>query len=150
MFSLKNLIAVSFLLVAASCNKNPYLYDRAGFDPDARPVVAPNPNAVNTRAPDYYQGGQQVPYQYQQQPYGQHYQQQQYQQPQYVQPAPYAQQYQGGSRYYSNPYAIPPANNYYPQRYDGDQYYVPPTYYNGGADNYPRATSSSLTSSTNY
>lgn len=31
------------------------------------------------------------------------------------------------SRFYSNPYAIPPSNRY--QRYDADQYYVPPSRY---------------------
>jgi len=58
--------------------------------------------------------------------------------PQYIQqPVQYQQQYYyqapqpyvvPGSRFYSNPYAIPPSSRY--QRYDTDQYYVPPTYYN--------------------
>ncbi len=74
---------------------------------------------------------------------------------QYQQPVPYAQParqdgyyysqppayYNGGyqyqqqpaSRYYSNPYAIPPQNQY--PYYDGDQYYVPPTYYGTNRDN---------------
>ncbi len=47
----------------------------------------------------------------------------------YYQPQPYQQQNQtGGSRFYSNPYAIPPSNQY-PNYYDSDQYYVPPNYY---------------------
>ena len=36
-------------------------------------------------------------------------------------------QYPPASRYYSNPYASPPQNQY--PYYDADQYYVPPTYY---------------------
>lgn len=60
---------------------------------------------------------QQQPYYQQQQPY---YQQQQYR-------SPYQQRVVPGSRFYSNPYAIPPSTQY-PQ-YDADQYYVPPTYY---------------------
>lgn len=69
----------------------------------------------------YGQPGGQVPYQQAPQPYY-------YQQPQSYYPpvAPY--QPQGGSRYYSNPYAIPPSSQY--PYYDADQYYVPPTYYN--------------------
>ncbi len=64
-------------------------------------------------------------------------------QPQYYYPpqnrttysAPYQQPYQpynpygntAGSRFYSNPYALPTgAQNYY----DADQYYIPPRYYN--------------------
>ena len=51
-----------------------------------------------------------------------------------------AQQYPqgGGSRYYANPYAIPPSPNYY-QRSDVDQYYIPPNaYYNNNEQ--PRST----------
>jgi hypothetical protein len=80
----------------------------------------------------------------------------QYQQPQYttVPPTPYApaparqdgyyyapqqqpayQYQQPASRYYSNPYAMPPQNQY--PYYDGDQYYVPPTYY--GSPNHDNA-----------
>jgi hypothetical protein len=60
------------------------------------------------------------------------YQAPQYQQP-YSPPYPYQQQYNpygntGGSRFYSNPYAIP-QSQYAP--YDSDQYYVPPSSYNG-------------------
>lgn len=119
--------SLCFVVFIISCGRDPYLYDRTGFDENARPVVAPNPNAVNASAPDYYR--QPYPPQYYQQssPYNSYppvYQQ-------YPQGAPYQTlQYQGGgSRYYSNPYAIPPAAPNY-QRYDVDQYYVPPTYYN--------------------
>lgn len=70
------------------------------------------------------------------QPQTQQYQQQTsyvqmpYQQPQQHQYAPPVYQApQPGSRFYSNPYAIPPSP-YYPN-YDADQYYVPPAYYNG-------------------
>lgn len=47
--------------------------------------------------------------------------------------SPYNYQ-QPASRSYSNPYALPPQNQY--PYYDGDQYYVPPTYYGSpNADN---------------
>lgn len=149
--NLQKLLASGLLLlVVSSCSKSdPYLYDRTGFDRDARPVVAPNPN-VKTSSPEYYQ---------QQPPYGSGYQQApqayapipyQPQYPAYGQPV-YPQQYpqQGGSRYYSNPYAIPPSNNYYPQRYDVDQYYVPPTYYNNIEPN-QRGSHVNSSGSTNY
>ena len=68
-----------------------------------------------------------------------YYQQQGYVQQQYQPPQPYYQQqaqqnyYQNApapaSRYYSNPYDIPPYGNHYAPRYDTDQYYVPPTSY---------------------
>ncbi len=58
-------------------------------------------------------------------PYGQQMPQQQYYPPNYASP-PYQVYPNAGSRFYSNPYAIPPSP-YYPQ-YDVDQYYVPPTY----------------------
>ena len=60
----------------------------------------------------------QKPY-YQQNPY--------YHTPQPQYRSPYQRGVVPGSRFYSNPYAIPPSNQY-PQ-YDADQYYVPPTYY---------------------
>ncbi len=116
-----------FLLSVTGCYSDPYLYDRAGFEPGTTPSQDQNINGSQNRvAPDYYyrqqqglsQGGQPYPpqnYQYQNQ-----YQQPQYGSPYQVYPTP-------GSRYYSNPYAIP-ASPYYPQ-YDADQYYVPPAYY---------------------
>jgi len=97
-----------------------------------------NPNQVSSNpvnqksgtqvAPNYYrQGQQQAPQaQYQQPPYQQQQPyQQQYQD--YYQQQPQQYQQQGGSRYYSNPYSIPPSSSY--QNYDADQYYVPPTNY---------------------
>jgi len=114
------LLMISMLLASCS-SRDPYLYDRPGFDADSRPVVLPNPTAPNRLPPDYY-NQQQNYYSSPPAPY--------YQQPQYQQPAyrggssAYPQQPKYGSSYYSNPYAMPS-----PQ-YDGDQYYVPPTYYN--------------------
>ena len=43
------------------------------------------------------------------------------------------------SRFYSNPYAIPPSSSGY-QRYDMDQYYVPPTRYRNIERQQPNAT----------
>ncbi len=37
-----------------------------------------------------------------------------------------------GSRFYSNPYDIPPAGDYPEQYSDADDYYVPPNYYGNG------------------
>ncbi len=48
-------------------------------------------------------------------------------QPYYAAPA--SQQADPGSRFYSNPYAIPPTNQP-TTRYDADQFYVPPVYRN--------------------
>lgn len=144
-----------FSCLLFSCTKDPYLYDRAGFEAGNRPKnVQINENSPTKVAPDYYYR-QQAP----NQGYGQQYQppqppqpQQQYQQyaPQGYNPAPqqYSQPYQyqqqpsyyppqgygqqgyqqvtPGSRFYSNPYAIPPSTNY--PYYDADQYYVPPSY----------------------
>ena len=113
--SLSKILLVFVILFISSCSsKDPYLYDRTGFDYGTRPVVAANPNAPVRVAPDYY---------YRQPAYPQ------YQQPAYQQPYnQYPQQGYGGSRNYSNPYAFP-AQPAYPN-YDADQYYVPPTYYN--------------------
>lgn len=115
--------AVSFFCCLAACGKkDPYLYDKPGFDPGAAPNNANNPNAPMKVAPDYYYRQPMYPQAAPQQYYPQQ-QQNPYQQPGYQQQVP------PGSRYYSNPYAIPPSGGYYPQ-YDGDQYYVPPAYYN--------------------
>lgn len=54
--------------------------------------------------------------------------------------SPYQYQ-QPASRYYSNPYAMPPQNQY--PYYDGDQYYVPPTYYGGPGRDNPASSSAS-------
>ncbi|MES2961774.1 MAG: hypothetical protein V4694_05260 [Pseudomonadota bacterium] len=136
-------VALAFLCLLFNCKSDPYLYDKAGFDSGARPAVEkPNPSAPAHIAPDYYyrqppaysapQGyAPQASYQ-PQQPAPYYPPQQQYQAPApyYQPPQQYQQQPyytpQGGSRFYSNPYAIPPAN-YYPN-YDADQYYVPPAY----------------------
>ena len=39
---------------------------------------------------------------------------------------------QPASRYYSNPYALPPQNQYPHYDYDNDRYYVPPIHYGLG------------------
>lgn len=70
-----------------------------------QPGYPPRPVPAPTSAP-YYQQQQQNPYQQG-----------------YSQTAP-------GSRYYANPYDIPPAGNSGYNQYDADQYYVPPTRYN--------------------
>jgi len=125
---LKLITGLCLLLLAACSSNDPYLYDRTGFDEGARPVVAPNPKAASATPPEYY-------YRQQQQTYPSYSAQQPvYAAPQvpYQQNYPVQQQYPqgGGSRYYTNPYAIPPSPNYY-QRLDVDQYYIPPnTYYN--------------------
>ena len=138
-------ILLAILALASSCQSDPSLYDRAGFDPGTTPPQEPNfdgQNGQNRVAPDYYyrqqapnsyppqQGNYQYPnQQYQQQGGYPPQNQQQYGSPYQVYPS------QGGSRYYSNPYAIPPSPQY-PQ-YDADQYYVPPAYY--GAEAQPNS-----------
>ena len=129
-------VALAFLCLLFNCKSDPYLYDKAGFDSGTRPVVEkPNPSAPGHIAPDYYYRQPQVyssPQGYTSPPASYYQQQQQYQAPApyYQPPQQYQQQPyytpQGGSRFYSNPYAIPPSN-YYPN-YDADQYYVPPAY----------------------
>lgn len=52
------------------------------------------------------------------------------------QPYPYYGQANAGSRFYSNPYAIPPSASTQYQYYDADQYYVPPTYQNNVESQY--------------
>ena len=141
-----NLLLVFCLAILSSCSSDKYdndnLYSSVGFDQGSLPMAG-----QQKIAPDYFyrqaqgamgaggypQGGQAPAYpqqQYQAQP---QYPQQQYQpQPQQYYPqtygsvAPYQVYPNAGSRFYSNPYAIPPSP-YYPQ-YDVDQYYVPPTY----------------------
>ncbi len=135
-----SLFLVSFLIIflTISCSKEePYLYDKTGFDPGEQPKVSNQPSSINKVAPDYYY--RQPAYSnYQYPPQPQFYQQpyyvplQQYQQPNpyYYQPYPpqnYQPQVVPGSRFYSNPYAIPPSTRY--PNYDADQYYVPPTQY---------------------
>ena len=133
------ILLFSIFLITTSCRSDPSLYDRAGFDPGTVPPQEPNLEGQNRLAPDYYYRQQQGNYPQQQGNYPQpNYPQGNYPQPNYPQgnyQYPPAQQYGSpyqvntipGSRYYSNPYAIP-ASPYYPQ-YDADQYYVPPAYY---------------------
>lgn len=109
--------------------KEEFLYDKVGFTGDRRPVksvyesnAAGRDNKIQSLEPDanYYQGG----YNYA--------------------PAPVRQvNTYGGSRFYSNPYAIPAAQvpqdqipqGYYPggynnyRVYDADGFYVPPNSY---------------------
>ncbi|NBX52935.1 MAG: hypothetical protein EBT63_04725 [Proteobacteria bacterium] len=127
---------ISLALTSYSCTSrdkydNEELYNSVGFDPGTAPKTNQNPVKIS---PDYYYKqaqvgmGQQPQYQppYQPQP--------QYQNPpypsQYYPPSysspPYQVYPNAGSRFYSNPYAIPPSPYY--QQYDVDQYYVPPTY----------------------
>ena len=146
-FFISKILYVFLLLNLAflsSCARDKYdnetLYNSVGFDPGSSPNMGAGQQKI---APDYFyrqaqgamggayqgQGGampnagyqqqyQQAPQQYQQMP-------QQYYPPNYSS-APYQVYPNAGSRFYSNPYAIP-ASPYYPQ-YDVDQYYVPPTY----------------------
>lgn len=113
------ILFVLSIIFISSCSGSRYengqLYNTPGFDPGTLPN-APKPSSpVRRVAPDYY---------YRQRAYNPP-QQQQYGSPP---PSPY---YGGnvapGSRFYSNPYAIPPTTQY--PYYDADQYYVPPTYY---------------------
>lgn len=146
---------LGFSCLVVSCTKDPYLYDRAGFDSGNRPKnVQANEDSPTKVAPDYYyrqpapnqgynqqyqqpqqqyqppqqyapQGYNPAPQQYAAQPYQYQQQQQPYYPPQgYGQPS--YQPAAAGSRFYSNPYAIPPTSSY--PYYDADQYYVPPSY----------------------
>ncbi len=117
-------LVAGILFFAISCSsEDPYLYDRPGFDEGNSPAkkYRQNPEGPARVAPDYYYRQPAYPpqgYAPQQQPYYYPPQQQPYYAPQ--QPPP-------GSRFYSNPYAIPPTSEY--PYYDADQYYVPPTSY---------------------
>ena len=130
------------LAILSSCSRDKYdneaLYNSVGFDQGSLPMSGSGQQKI---APDYFyrqgQGGAmggamqqggipaQYPPQYQPQQQYQPQPQQQYY-PQTYGSAPYQVYPNAGSRFYSNPYAIPPSP-YYPQ-YDVDQYYVPPTY----------------------
>lgn len=125
----------------ASCSHDKYdnetLYNSVGFEPGSAPAFDPR---AKYSADYYYRqaqlgGGQmggspminqagmyqgQMPAQQYQPPYPA-----QYYPPSYAS-APYQVYPNAGSRFYSNPYAIPPSPYY--QQYDADQYYVPPTY----------------------
>ena len=108
--------AICFLLLASACTRNveispinPIQNQQQYYRPQQQYQQQPY------YAPPQYQ--QPTPYYYQQQPYQQ--------QPTYYQPY---QQVAPQSRFYSDPYAIPPSNQN--QYYDSDQYYVAPTYSN--------------------
>ncbi|MBM3590031.1 MAG: hypothetical protein FJX30_01455 [Alphaproteobacteria bacterium] len=132
-----NITAIMTLsLILGSCGSrdkydNEELYNSVGFEPGTLPANSQNPVKIT---PDYYYRqaqmtmGQQPQYQppYQPQPQFQNppYPTQYYP-PSYSSP-PYQVYPNAGSRFYSNPYAIPPSPYY--QQYDVDQYYVPPTY----------------------
>ena len=131
---LNGFFAVCFLPLIFSCTSSEHLYDRPGFDPGTIPKEATN-DGLSKIAPDYYYH---QPAPYQPQPYYSPQTPQAYAPPQvayqpqpqyYYPPQNYQPQgQQGGSRFYSNPYAIPPATQY--PNYDADQYYVPPAYVN--------------------
>lgn len=113
------------LLFAFSCHGNvddQYLQQRKQLRQNSQISVTQEPDNYYYQAPGVRSGG-----------YQQQYappvvvQPQYYYQPPVVQPYVPPSYQAPGSRFYSNPYAIPPANSY--QRYDIDQYYVPPTRY---------------------
>ena len=117
----------------SSCSRDKYdnetLYNSVGFDQGSMPNAGSGQQKI---APDYFyrqapggMGGGVMPNPGYQPQYQQQMPQQQYYPPNYASP-PYQVYPNAGSRFYSNPYAIPPSP-YYPQ-YDVDQYYVPPTY----------------------
>ena len=145
------------LILASSCysDKHEYLYDKVGFERGRRPNEI-NSDTPGRDTPDYYyrQGAYDgskplpptqapVPPAAPPQPYQPQNVAPQYRQQYYAAPAPYGQPYYSysqapaGSRFYSNPYAIPPAPRYL--NYDVDQYYVPPSYYNNVEPYYQQA-----------
>ena len=127
-------------VLVSACSHDKYdnetLYNSVGFEPGSAPALDPRAKYSS----DYYYrqaqiGGSQMngsaqmyqgqmpaqpPMVQYQPPY-----QAQYYPPSYSSP-PYQVYPNAGSRFYSNPYAIPPSPYY--QQYDADQYYVPPTY----------------------
>lgn len=131
-----------FVMFFSSCSHDKYdnesLYSSVGFEPGSAPALDPRAKYSS----DYYyrqaqmgggqMGGGQMggsqPMMYQGQMPAPQYQPPypaQYYPPSYAS-APYQVYPNAGSRFYSNPYAIPPSPYY--QQYDADQYYVPPTY----------------------
>jgi hypothetical protein len=136
----------SFNLFSCANDKydNEMLYNSVGFEPGS----IPNQTQGAKVAPDYYyrQTPPTSPYGNPNPPYQQYPQQPAPYQNQYYQPpysaAPYQIYPNAGSRFYSNPYAIPPSP-YNPQ-YDVDQYYVPPTYSYGVEQNYGNRSSISI------
>lgn len=146
---MKLLFAALIVGFVFSCSSDPYLYDTPGFGKNDLPRNPPaNPNGIMKVVPDYYyrqqnpttplhnapaRGGYQIPVApVPAKPYNGSSGTQQYYYPQGQGHIPQARQGRGvspGSRFYSNPYAIPPSGNAYPY-YDSDQYYTPPIYYN--------------------
>jgi len=126
-----------FVMFFSSCSHDKYdnesLYSSVGFEPGSAPALDPRAKYSS----DYYyrqaqmgagQMGGAQPMMYQGQMPAPQYQPPypaQYYPPSYAS-APYQVYPNAGSRFYSNPYAIPPSPYY--QQYDADQYYVPPTY----------------------
>ena len=134
------LLFALFSVLLSGCSHDKYdnetLYNSVGFEPGSAPVLDPRAKYSS----DYYYrqaqiGGSQMngsaqmyqgkmpaqpPMVQYQAPYPA-----QYYPPSYSSP-PYQVYPNAGSRFYSNPYAIPPSPYY--QQYDADQYYVPPTY----------------------
>lgn len=120
---LKYIIALLLLPTLFSCS--------GGTSPDLNAGVVRNsfkvnhnPNPYYHQQPVYNQVPGYMPYVQNAAPPAKYY---------YQQPPVYQQRYApyngpAASRFYSNPYAIPPSQQY--QRYDADQYYVPPTRYN--------------------
>lgn len=104
---LLTLSAICFSLLASACSR----------DVEVTPINPIQNQQQYYRPQQQYQPQQYAPPQYQ--PPSPYYYQQQ---PTYYQPY---QQYAPQSRFYSNPYAIPPSTQN--QYYDSDQYYVPPT-----------------------
>ncbi len=104
------LSAICFSLLASACSRNV----------EVSPINPIQNQQQYYRPQQQYQPPQYAPPQYQQ-PSPYYYQQQ----PTYYQPY---QQVAPQSRFYSDPYAIPPSTQN--QYYDSDQYYVPPTYSN--------------------
>jgi hypothetical protein len=128
-------IAFCILLAASSCAGDGYdqFLDQSQGAPQNtnQNFYNQQPSYGHSAPPSYSPYQQQVPQyqqrtpQYQQAPVAPnpYY----YQQPSYAPQTPSYQQ-GGGSRYYSNPYAIPSSTRY--PNYDADQYYVPPSGYN--------------------
>lgn len=115
----------------SSCYKGSadHLYNNVGQSPEdiarSNPNSALNLSPANINAPNYYyRYGPTVPAA----PTPVYVAPPQYQYNSPYPPQGYQQPYQAGSRFYSNPYDIPPSP-YYNQPYDSDQYYVPPSYY---------------------
>ncbi len=136
--SLRNFFFFCLSCLFFNCTSEPFLYDKTGFEKGDRPNIS-DPEAPVKIAPDYYYRQPNYAQQGAPNPYSQQFQAMPYQQPYYNPQPPQAYYYPpmpaynpygnyGGSRFYSNPYAIIPPNQY--PNYDADQYYVPPASHN--------------------